>query len=175
MPKRSKITGFPEDIRAALNRRLIEKSFADYDDVTTWLNDQGYEISRSAVHRYGQAFEDRLAAIKIATEQARSISEAVKDDDGAMNDALISLVQEKAFDILVNLQTSDPEKFAKIFPKLGIMISKVSNAAVEHKKWRAETRAKAKQTAEEVVKVVKAGGMSEATAKEIRSRILGIV
>lgn len=175
MPKRSKIIGFPDDIKAALNQRLIKGGFADYDDITAWLNGQGYEISRSAVHRYGQAFENRLAAIKIATEQARAVSEAVGDNEGAMNDALISLVQEKAFDVLVNLQTADPEKFEKIFPKMGIMVAKLSKASVDQKKWMSEMRQKAHKTADDIVKSVKKSGLSAEKAEEIRNKILGIV
>jgi len=43
------------------------------------------------------------------------------------------------------------------------------------KKWMAEMRTKTKAAADDVAKVVRAGGMSESTAKEIRQRILGIV
>ena len=92
-----------------------------------------------------------------------------------MSDALISLVQEKAFDVLVNLQTEDPVAFAKIFPKMGIMVAKLSKASVDQKKWMSQARSKAKDAAEEVVKVAKQGGLSEKTAEEIRKKILGIV
>lgn len=182
MPRRSKITtGLPPEIKALVDRLLIERGFSGYDRMADEINERlaesGYEItiSRTGLHRYGQAFEDRLAAIKLATEQARAVSEAAGDNEGAMNDALISLVQEKAFDVLVNLQTNDPERFGKIFPKLGIMVAKLSKASVDQKKWMSELRNKARQTAEEVVKEVKAGGMSEEKATEIRRRILGIV
>jgi flagellar hook-basal body complex protein FliE len=175
MPSRSKITKLPDIIKRELDKRLITGSFSDYRKLSDWLQEQGFEISRSAINRYGQAFEDRLAAIKVASEQARAVSEAVGDNEGVMNDALISLVQEKAFDVLVNLQTSDPVAFAKIFPKMGIMVAKLSKASVDQKKWMSEAKGKAKDAAEEVVKAVKKSGMSEKTAEEIRKKILGIV
>ncbi|HBJ76261.1 MAG TPA: terminase [Syntrophaceae bacterium] len=175
MPSRSKITKLPDVIKRELDKRLITGSFSDYRKLSDWLQEQGFEISRSAINRYGQAFEDRLAAIKVASEQARAVSEAVGDNEGVMNDALISLVQEKAFDVLVNLQTSDPVAFAKIFPKMGIMVAKLSKASVDQKKWMSEAKGKAKDAAEEVVKAVKKSGMSEKTAEEIRKKILGIV
>jgi len=175
MPARSKITKLPDAIKRELDKRLITGSFSGYRDLSAWLQEQGFDISRSAINRYGQGFEDRLAAIKIASEQARAVSEAVGDNEGAMNDALISLVQEKAFDVLINLQTEDPEAFAKIFPKMGIMVAQLSKASVDQKKWMAEARSKAKDTAEEVVKTVQKSGMSEKTAEEIRKKILGIV
>lgn len=175
MPARSKITKLPEHVKRELDKRLISGSFSDYRKLSAWLQEQGYEISRSAINRYGQAFEERLAAIKIASEQARAVSEAVGDNEGVMSDALISLVQEKAFDVLVNLQTEDPVAFAKIFPKMGIMVAKLSKASVDQKKWMAQARSKAKDAAEEVVKAVKKNGISEKTAEEIRKKILGIV
>lgn len=175
MPSRSKITKLPDVIKRELDKRLITGSFSDYRKLSDWLQEQGFEISRSAINRYGQAFEDRLAAIKVASEQARAVSEAVGDNEGVMNDALISLVQEKAFDVLVNLQTSDPVAFAKIFPRMGIMVAKLSKASVDQKKWMSEAKGKAKDAAEEVVKAVKKSGMSEKTAEEIRKKILGIV
>ena len=175
MPQRSKIIMLPPEVKDELDRRLVSGSFAGYAGLAEWLQEQGYEISRSAVHRYGQGFGERLAAIKIATEQARAISETVGDDMGQMSDALISLVQEKAFDVLVNLQTDDPEMFGKVFPRLGLMVARLSRASVGQKKWMAETREKASSTADEVVKVAKTGGLSEEKAEEIRRKILGIV
>jgi hypothetical protein len=175
MPRRSKIINLPAEVKAELDRRLISGGFSDYEGLAEWLQQQGFDISRSGIHRYGQGFESRLASIRIATEQARAVSEAVGDNEGVMNDALISLVQEKAFDVLVNLQTDDPAAFAKIFPKLGVMVAKLSKASVDQKKWMAEVKGKARSTADEVVKAVRKGGLSESTAEEIRKKILGIV
>lgn len=175
MPRRSKILDLPPEVKAELDRRLITGGFRDYEGLSDWLQEQGYDISRSGIHRYGQGFEDRLASIRIATEQARAVSEAVGDNEGHMNDALIALVQEKAFDVLVNLQTEDPDAFAKIFPKMGLMVAKLSRATVEQKRWMSEAKGKASAAAEEVVKTVRKGGLSESTAEEIRKKILGIV
>lgn len=173
MPSRSKITQLPDDIKRELDRRLIGGNFSDYRALAEWLRDQGFEISRAAIHRYGQAFEDRLAAIKIASEQARAVSEAVGDNEGAMNDALISLVQEKAFNVLVNLQTEDPETFAKIFPKIGVMVAKLSKASVDQKKFAAEIRKKAERAVENIeVKTKKT--MDPELFRIVREEIYGI-
>lgn len=175
MPKRPSVHNLPDEIKTELDRRLIKGGFSGYQALAAWLKSVGWEISKSSLHRYGSGFEDRLAALKIATEQARAVSEAVGDNEGVMNDALIGLVQEKAFDVLCNLQTDDPDAFAKIFPKMGIMVAKLSKASVEQKKWMREIREKAKETAEDIVKTVKKGGLSEEKAETIRKKILGIV
>ena len=54
MAQRSSVELLPEEVRHALERRLAESGFSNYSELTEWLNNQGYEISRSAVHRFGQ-------------------------------------------------------------------------------------------------------------------------
>lgn len=170
MPRRSKITQLPPEIKSQFDRMLIAKGFSDYEGIAYWLQEQGYDVSRSAAHRYGQEFEEKIAAIKIATEQARAITDAAGDEEGKMNDALIRLIQQKSFDVLVNLQDDEMN-----LPKLGTMIARIANASVQQKKWQSEAREKAKTTADDVVRTVTKGGMSEKTAEEIRKKILGIV
>jgi hypothetical protein len=82
MPQRSSILQLPEDIQAELNKRLVKNGFADYQGLADWLAEKGFQISKSSIHRHGQQFEERLSAIKIATEQARAITEAVGDEEG---------------------------------------------------------------------------------------------
>jgi hypothetical protein len=174
MPKRSSILQLPEDTQAELNKRLVKNGFADYQGLADWLAEKGFQISKSSIHRHGQQFEERLAAIKVATEQAKAITAAVGDEEGAMNEALIRLVQERAFEVLVNLQTDDPKQFAKVFPKMGMMVARLGRASVQQKKWRAEVKGKAKVAANEVGKIVKSSGLSTDKAREIREKILGV-
>ena len=173
MPQRPKIYQLPDTVKAELDRRLISGGFCDYVALSAWLADAGYEISKSAINRYGQEFEQRLSAIKIATEQARAIGEAAGDDAGNMNDALVRLCQEKAFQVLVKMQ--DPEPDSVDINKMGIMISRLTRASVTQKKWMAEVKEKTKATAEDVVKTVRAGGLSAEKAETIRKQILGIL
>ena len=172
MPARSKITQLPDDIRCELERRLIIGGFSDYAALESWLRERGHEISRSAIHRFGQDFEAKCEAIKLATEQAKAIVTVVGDDEGSMNEALIRLIQQLSFDILIKNQDAD---IASLLPKMGGMVAKLSKASVDQKKWMAEVREKTKTAADEVVKVAKSEGLSNAKAEEIRRKILGIV
>lgn len=100
MPARSKIDLLPKDVRAQLDAKIITQGFAGYRDLADWLTENGYHIAKDAVHRHGQNLERKLEAVKRATEQAKAIVEAIPDDEGAMNDALIRLVRQIDFDIL---------------------------------------------------------------------------
>lgn len=140
MPQRSKVLTLPDDVKLQLDRKLVAGGFADYVALSDWLKEQGFEISKSSLHRYGTEFEQRLSAIKIATEQARAVVEIAGDDRGDMNEALIALVQEKAFHVLVKL---DEDEKNLLLPKLGVMIAKLSKASVGQKKWSSEAKTKA--------------------------------
>lgn len=172
MPIRSSISRLPKEIREAFEKKLIGGGFCDYEGLASWLTEQGFEISRSAVHRYGQEFESKLSAIKLATEQARAITEAVGDEEGVMGDALTRLCQEKAFKVLVEMQDPDPEK-ADI-SKMGIMIARLNRAAVTQKKWMAEARQKAQKAVENIEEKTKAKGLSPEALKIIKEEIYGI-
>jgi hypothetical protein len=173
MPQRSKVLTLPDEIKRELDKRLVANSFRDYAALAEWLKENGFEISRSSVQRYGQEFEERLAAIKIATDQAQAIAEAAGDDQGAMSDALVRLCQEKAFQVLVKMQDITPENVD--INKVGLMVSRLTRASVAQKKWMAEVKEKTVKVAGEVKKVARAGGLTEKKAEEIRRKILGIV
>lgn len=168
MAPRSKISKLPPAVKSWLDKALVENGFAEYDLLAAELKARGHDLSKSAIHRYGQEFETRLAALRMATEQARAISESIPDDAGAMNDALIRLVQQKAFDTLLKMEEGAPMK------EIGLMVARLSNATVKQKQWAAEVREKAATAADAVEKIAKKGGLSAAAVNEIRSRILGI-
>ena len=48
MAQRSSIEKLPEAVRHEFERKLVENGFSDYQAIAEWLQDQGYEISRSA-------------------------------------------------------------------------------------------------------------------------------
>ena len=170
MPKRSSILQLPKDIQAELNKRLVKNGFADYQGLADWLAENGFQISKSSIHRHGQQFEERLSAIKIATEQARAITEAVGDEEGVMGDALTRLAQEKAFQVLIKMQGVEDISFSK----LTRAIADLNRAAVTQKKWMAEVKKKTQEAARKISKELKKRGLSEDAAEAIKKDILGI-
>lgn len=139
MPPRSKVLQLPDDLRRALEQRLVAGSFSDYEGLAAWLSEQGYQISKSALHRFGSTFEERLGALKLASEQARAVVAHSPDDEGAMNEALVRLTQEKLFGVLMDLQV-EPESLD--LQKLARAIADLSRSSVQLKKYRAEVIAK---------------------------------
>jgi hypothetical protein len=167
MPPRSKVLQLPPAVKEWLDKALVDGNFSNYEQLEKLLADRGYVIGKSSLNRYGQDFEQRLHALKLATQQAKVISESAPDDAGAMSDALIRLVQQKAFDSLLKMDELTTKD-------IGLLVSRLSNATVRQRQWAAEVREKASAAAAAVEKIAKKGGLSASAVNEIRSQILGI-
>ncbi len=179
MPAPSKIGLLPEEIRAELNRRLVKRAFADYEALAAWLAEQGFQIGKSTVHRYGQKLERKLEAIRASTEAARAIYEAAPDDADLRSAAVMSLVQTEIFDVLVNLQEATDEDVdqvtrVKLLSHAAKNIATLSRASVNQKKWSLEVRERAVAVADEVTKAARQAGMSAETSEIWRKKILRI-
>jgi Protein of unknown function (DUF3486) len=176
VPIRPKVEQLPEPVRAQLEQRLIASAFSGYGELTAWLAENGFEISRSSLHRWGEKFEERVRAVKIATEQSRALVEASPDDAGTMNEALMRLAQEKMFTVLVDLQV-DPDDID--VTKLFKTVAELSKAVVHQKRYAAEAAERAREQLraeqhEALKSIERKAGMSAETADVIRREILGI-
>ena len=177
MAQRSSVEQLPEAVRHALERKLAENGFGNYTELTAWLNQQGFEISRSAVHRYGQKVERRFASIKASTEAARLIAESASDESDTRSEALMAMVQTELFEAMLEIGEMEDltavDRFSMV-AKASKNIATLTSASTRLKEYQAKTRAKAQAAADEVAKAVKKGGLSDDTAEQIRKQILGI-
>lgn len=179
MAHASTISVLPELTRSALDKELIARNFTGYQGLEDWLRDQGFEISRSAIHRYGQKIERRMSAIKASTEAAKLITEAAGDDQDARSEAVIALVQTEMFDSIIAIQEANDDDVSPA-DRLGMMSSAAKNiatlarASIAQKQFKTTVQARVTEAAEKVAKLAKKGGMSASTVDEIRRSILGI-
>ena len=179
MAPRSSMEMLPENVRREFERRLIENGFSNYSELAAWLNKQGYQISRSAAHRYGHKIERRLRAIKESTEAAKLIVANADDEYDSRSEALMALLQNQLFEALIDISEKDSEELAPearfdLLSEGGKRIASLISASARLKEYQAKIKAKAQQTAEEVAQAVKKGGLSDDTAEQIRKQILGI-
>jgi hypothetical protein len=176
MAPRSKIDLMPKEIRAELDQRIVDGGFANYRALAKWLNDNGYEIGKDSVHRHGQKLEHRLEAVRRATDVARAIAEASPDDEAAMNDTLIRLVQQINMDILLDVESETVTP--KMLEAISRSVATLARASVSQKKWMVEMRdklsAKVGRAAEQVALAARSGGLSPAAEQQIRNALLDI-
>jgi hypothetical protein len=180
MPIPSKVALMPDALRVELEQWIAGHGFAGYDAAAAWLAERGRAMGldaaqlpkRSALQDYGSKLKRKVAAIVSATRASQLIVEAAPDDEGAMSEAVIRLVQDKLFNLLVEMQI-DP-KLVNI-SGLAHAVADLTRASVVQKKWRESMRQKAEATAARVGKIAKKGGLTPAAVDVIRREILGIV
>ena len=172
MPRRSKVEQLPPQIKVWLDQALVQSNFSQYELLSAELKKRGCEISKTGLHRYGQDFEERLKTLRMVTEQARAVVQASPDDDGAVNDALVRLTQEKMFGILMALEV-DPKSID--LTKLARAVAELGKASVAQKRWQIEARKSAlADAAKEAGIAAKSVGLTDDAVEQIKRRILGI-
>jgi hypothetical protein len=172
MPARSKVEMLPDEIRTELEGRLVSSSFSGYRELQDWLAERGHHISKTALNNFGQSFEERCTALRLATRKAEAIVQSMPDRAGSMNDALIRLIQERA---LTLMEEADDPSILERLPALGKMVADITRASIMQKRWMEELHEKAVAAATAVEKEIKrAGGLSSDAVQAIRKQILGI-
>lgn len=179
MPRRAKVEALPLEVKHWLERALTESNFSGYEQLAAMLAEQGYALSKSAIHRYGQKIERRFSAIKASTEAARLLCEGAADDQDARSEAVIALVQTEMFEQIINLQEAsdeetDPAERVQMLSKVARNLASLTGASVRLKQYQAVLREKTKAAAEAVTQVAHKGGLSADAVDIIRREILGI-
>jgi len=176
-----KIKKLPPDLKEELDRMLGEGTLHSCRQLSKWLGDNGFHISHAAIHKYGQKFERRLEAVRIATEQARIVCEESKDDDEKMQSALMRLVQTRLFEVLSIANEKDTQgeeqHEARIAPvnitALARSVSGLARAETEHRKWAERARASAAEAGKKVEEA-KSKGLSKEAAEQIKAVLMEI-
>ncbi|MEX3690120.1 DUF3486 family protein [Paraburkholderia sp. BR14263] len=175
MPPRSKIDRLPPEVKSWLDELLVKSNFSDYEGIAAQLNEAlrpyDMQVSKTGVHQYGKSFDERLKAVRLVSEQARAVVEASPDDEGAVNDALTRLVQEKMFGILMDIEV-DPKKVD--LSKLARAVAELGKASVMQKRWQTEARRQAlEEAAKEAGETARSMGLTDDAVDLIKTRILG--
>lgn len=158
----------PQELKREVDRLLVEGNVT-YDDIKAFLEEKGYDISRSAIGRYGKEFLASYQRLRVIEEKSRAlVSEA--GDGMVLEEAAAKIFAQKiveaqlleGFDILEN-------------PRLIADFAKLQSSTVARERFKRELKEKVEKTAESVVKTARQGGLSDEKAEEIRKKILGIV
>jgi hypothetical protein len=158
----------PQELKREVDRLLVEGNVT-YDDIKAFLEEKGYDISRSAIGRYGKEFLASYQRLRVIEEKSRAlVSEA--GDGMVLEEAAAKIFAQKiieaqlleGFDVLEN-------------PRLIADFAKLQSSTVARERFKRELKDKVEKTAESVVRTARQGGLSDEKAEEIRRKILGIV
>lgn len=190
MARKSSIDRLSPQVKAHIERRLAEGRVT-LDELIGELRDsfpdeaaEGELPSRSAVGRYGQKLERRLAAIRASTEAAKIIQAQAGDDKDARSEALTALIQTELFEAILDMQESTDEEVDSA-ERVGVLstaaknIATLTRSSVNLKKFQAEVEAAARKKllAEQDANLqaeAKAQGMDAEQVDFWRRRVLGI-
>lgn len=180
--RRNAVSTLPPEVKGWLDKHLVQGDFSGYALLEAELKTRGYQISKSALHRYGQKFERRLSAIKASTEAARMLTEGAADDQDARSEAVIALVQAELFESILNLQEAseediDPGERLGLLSAAAKNIATLSRASVNLKQYQAKVRAEDAEKLARMEGDAKSGKrrLDLETIKQIREELYGIV
>jgi len=168
--RRSRIeTELPVEVREDVHRLLLDGT--TYDDVKTYLDGKGYEISRSSIGRYGKDFFEVYRDVMRFEEQSKLL--VTEAGEGMMlEEATTKLLMQKVMAALVD-GTADILEI----PRLLSDVAKLQSSNVQREKLKAEIEKRVRRraiedAAEAAGEAAKTAGVSEETIQIIRRDVL---
>jgi len=182
MPPRSKVFTLPAELRAELDRRLIDSGFGGYVALSDWLEQQGYHIGKSALHSYGQDleqdFERTMGEVQRTQQMAQAFAAANPDERGAIVGATARIAQDSLLRIMMALRGAeeDPARMAKLMPGITRALGELGRLTISREKWVAELRERDRsQAAARAETAARKSGVSPEGIAALRAAILEAV
>lgn len=181
MAPRSTVYDLPQETREELNARLVGSGFQGYAGLAKWLEGQGFKVSRSAVHRYGQDlqqdFEEAMGDVRKTQELARAMVSEQDDESGVLIDATARIVQDQLLRISIAMRKAEhePEKAAKHLASVTKALSEVGRLSLAQKKWATEVEVRnsaLREAADRVGQAAQARGLNAEEATFWREQVL---
>jgi hypothetical protein len=183
MAPRSAVALLPKEVIDELNIRLVDQAFSDYEGLAAWLQEQGYQVSKTAVWRHGsslqQSMEKSLSRARERMEIAKALRGASDDEKAALMEANEMVAMDQIMDMFEEVGDMEIGERMAAIPKLVRAIADLNRSAIGSAKWKREFEAEIrKQEREESARLAasaaKAEGVSEQGVLRIREA-LGMV
>jgi len=169
----SSVKRLPAETKAWLDQELVRRQFTGYLDLAALLEEQGYEISKSALGRYGKKFKEQQTSLKQSIEMAKAFAEVVGDDGAALNKTLTALAQQELMAIVREGRYDDSIKL----PALVQSIAQLNRSDINTRKFNIiqEARRKALDDAANAVEAAaQQQGLTSDQAQFWREQVLGV-
>lgn len=166
--RHSKIESLPLEKQEELNRLLIE-GFT-YEEIEAHFRQQGHELSRSGIGRYGKGFLEAVRKTRIISDKAKTLVSEAGSDSLVLEEAGSKLLSEKIIALLLENDVT-PKSVTNIM----IGFSMLQKASIAREKFKVDLKDRVTKAAADVTKIAKKGGLSDEAADLIKAKILGIV
>lgn len=188
MPRRSAVSALPAAVRDELNARLVANGFGDYEALSAWLAQQGFAISKSALHRHGSAleadFEAAMADVQRTTALARAWAQSDEDEQGDLLDATARMLQDALLRITIAMrkaeaeaEESDPGAAARTLSQVTRALADLGRMSIGQKKWALEVKGRLAAKMADLETEAKGGNgrLDPETLRRVREEIYGLV
>jgi hypothetical protein len=177
MPVPGKVAVLPEDVREELNQKLIAAGFGKCEELSDWLFEKGFEISKTTVNEHAKKLKRRLATITASTETAKILAKAAPDEADDRSNAIIAMIQSELFEALLGMEeaveTVDKVDRIGLLNKVAKNIATLTRASVARNKWAAEVQKKVLlEAAARVESAAQARGLTAEDARFWREQVL---
>lgn len=143
----SSIDRLPDDLRLQLDSKLTDNTNT-FIELSAWLKDEGYEISKSAIGRYSR--RTNLAAHRVAEtiQKTQAIAQAVEAHPELDYTRAASMVLMDG--LMRRVSTAEDEFDEMPLDKAGRLIASLSRNATYEKRVRQEMKKKAELAFEQL-------------------------
>jgi len=165
-----------DKVRAVFIRYNFQNYNAVADEIEAILEESGLEHlvrTRATVAYHGKRFQNELEALRVFREQARLVAHELGDDEGSVNDMLIALTQQKAYELLGMVRLPEGEEVGVgEFAKIGRVVADLGKASVQQKMFQQKVRDKL-ESLETEAKTGKSG-LDMETLRRVQQELYGL-
>jgi hypothetical protein len=172
------VDALPPEVRAWLDQELVRLGFRDYRGLARELKGQGWQVSKSAVHRYGQALQEQ---IETRTRKAKEKAELAKALSGVYGDNLADMVTgAQGIALSAVMDAIDAREYSADRETLGSLAKAIPQigrglfGAAAEKRAEAARRKALEDAAQAVERSEVARGLTKDRVAELRRIITGI-
>ena len=149
MPARSWYDQLTPELQAEVDAEWVTRGrHMGVREFAAWLETKGVHIHYSSVSRYGSKLEERVRGLRFSTQVASALLKDSPDAEGDFATATTKVLQSEVWNVVLGLQTDDPEKAVAAIAKLSKAQSELARADVSLRRERERAAAEKRLDAE---------------------------
>lgn len=179
MPNNSVFDDLSESEISFIDEAIKAHKFKNLDGLVLLFQENGLEISRSAVWRRSSKLKKKLQRLKDAVDMTKQMSSGTLEDEKAsLAEGTLSMINLELFEFMDNLEQfqfeDDPEKRMKLIQAAARSASELSRSSISIKKYKQEVITRLNSAATKVAETAKRNGLSADVVNDIKREILGV-
>lgn len=169
---KSRLLKLPKETLNQVNEMLVDvgEGRRTYQEIADWVNEQGYQTSKSAVDRYAKYFF-ALEKIRFVGEQAKTIIEAAGQDPLKIEEATSKLGAVVMMEVFQEAMRGDKIDVGHIGRLMGDF-ARLQKSSVDREKLKSIVLEKIEKATEKVAKKKK---LDPETLRIIKEEVYGLM